>query len=108
VFKNGKSKPTLCSGTGVAHYPSLPQKGISPEIRKRQKALAVGSIEFVEDIQARLGTQGFGRKIEEQDSERFVLREETELYRAEFEPENGRLSQNNRYIWDIYSIDSMG
>jgi hypothetical protein len=40
VSKNGESKSTSYSGAGVAHYPPLPQKGISPEILKGQKVLA--------------------------------------------------------------------
>lgn len=39
--KNGESKPTSYSWAGMAYYSPLPQKGISPEIRHGQKALAI-------------------------------------------------------------------
>jgi REP element-mobilizing transposase RayT len=107
---------TLCGCSNPEHFAEQYQQWVEDAINDGKKeresfwteSIAVGSFEFVEEIQARLGTQGVGRKIEEQDSERFVLREETELYRADFEPENGRLSQDNRYIWDVCSTDSMG
>jgi hypothetical protein len=45
--KNGESKPTSYTGAGVAHYPPLPQKGISPEIRQGQAALAFLALPFL-------------------------------------------------------------
>jgi hypothetical protein len=49
-----------------------------------------------------LGIRGIGRRREEQKVDRCVLREEFEPYSAIFDPENGRLSPNNNYYWDIY------
>lgn len=49
-----------------------------------------------------------GRRIEEQEADRCVLREEFEPYSAVIEPKNGRLSPDNSYFWDVLHIDSMG
>jgi hypothetical protein len=57
-------------GTGVAHYPSLPRKGISPEIRQGQRA--------------------------------------SEPWFADLGPQNGRISQNNRYFLDVLLTGSAG
>ena len=55
-----------------------------------------------------LGIKGMGREIEEQEADRCVLREESEPYSAVFDPENGRLSPDNSYLWDVFSKNSMG
>ena len=72
------------------------------------ESIAVGSIGFVEETKARLGIKGIGRRIEEQKTDRCVLREESEPYSAVFDPQNGRLSTENSYFWDLSLIDSIG
>jgi hypothetical protein len=51
---------------------------------------------------------GMGRRIKEQEAGRCVLREEFEPYSTVFDPENGRLSLNNSYFWDVLPADSVG
>ena len=72
------------------------------------ESIAVGGIGFVEETKARLGIKGMGRRIEEQEADRCVLREESEPYSAVFNPENGRLSPDNSYLWDVFPKNSMG
>ena len=47
------------------------------------------------------------RRIEEQEADRCVLREEFEPYSAVFDHENGRLSTDNSYFWDVLCTDSV-
>jgi len=72
------------------------------------ESIAVGGIGFVEETKAKLGIKGMGRRIEEHEAGRCVLRKEFEPYNAVFDPENWRLSPNNIYCWDVLSTDSMG
>ena len=75
--------------TGKKHWESCWTEGI-----------AVGGISFVEETKSRLG-MGLGRRIEEQEADRCVLRGEFEPYSAVFDPENGCLSLNNSCFWDV-------
>lgn len=43
------------------------------------ESVAVGCIDFVEETKARLGIKGMGRRIEEQEADRCVLREDLNL-----------------------------
>ena len=70
------------------------------------ESLAVGSIGHVEEIRTKLGLNGNGRIIEEQEYARCVLREEPVSYNAVFDPKNERLSPENGFFWDNYSADS--
>lgn len=72
------------------------------------ESIAVGGIGFVQETKSRLGIMGMGRRIEAQEADRCVLREEFEPYSAVFDPESGRLSPNNRYFWDVLCADSIG
>jgi putative transposase len=72
------------------------------------QSIAVGSVGFVEEIKARLGIKGIGRKVERQEASRFVLREESEAYGPDFGPQNGRLSPNNSHFLNIFFEDSVG
>lgn len=69
------------------------------------ESIAVGSVDFVERIKAQLGVKGVGRRIEQkqEDTDLFVLKEEPEPYRADFEPKNDSLSENNSYFLDVLS-----
>jgi putative transposase len=87
------------------------QEAISNGNKQREscwtESIAVGGIGFVEETKARLGIKGIGRRIEEQEADRFVLREEAEPYSAVFDPENRCLSLYNSYCWDVLYADSM-
>jgi putative transposase len=72
------------------------------------ESIAVGSVGFVEEIKARLGVKGAGRRVQQQQADRFVLKEETGAYSAYFEPQNGRLNPNNTYSWDVFGEYSIG
>ena len=72
------------------------------------ESIAVGGIGFVEETKFKLGIMGMGRRIEVQEADRCVLREEFEPYSTVFDHENGRLSLNNRCLWDVLSADSIG
>jgi putative transposase len=65
------------------------------------ESIAVGRIGFVEEIQARLGAKGIGKRIEEQETGRYILREEPESYKPDLQSKNGPLSQYNSYYWDV-------
>jgi putative transposase len=70
------------------------------------ESIAVGGTSFVEQIKSQLGIKAIGRRIEEQESDRCVLKEGVEPYRAVLGHENGRLSRDNSYYWDVLPIDS--
>lgn len=70
------------------------------------ESIAVGSVGYVEQIRTKLGLNGNGRIIEEQASDRCVLREESVSYNAVFDPKIECLGPKNGYLWDIYSTDS--
>lgn len=72
------------------------------------ESIVVGSVSYVEEVKIRLGIKGIGRRIEEQEAGRFVLREDLEFYSSDFELQNGRLSPNNSYHIDILPGDSVG
>lgn len=72
------------------------------------ESIAVGGIGFVEETRSRLGIKGMGRRIEEQEADRSVLREEFGSYNTVFDPQNGRLSPNNSYFWNILYAASLG
>lgn len=65
------------------------------------ESIAVGSATYVENIRTKLGLNGNGRIIEEQATDRCVLKEETVPYNAVFSPEIERLSRENAYFLDI-------
>ena len=72
------------------------------------ESVAVGGIGFVEETKAMLGIKGMGKRVEEQEAGRCVLREEFEPYSAVFVPENGCLSPDNSCFWDVLCTDSIG
>lgn len=88
------------------------QEAISNGNVKRERcwteSIAVCSIGFVEETKARLGIKGMGKRIEEQEADRCVLREKFEPYNAVIDHENECLSPNNSYFWGIYDADTVG
>jgi hypothetical protein len=65
------------------------------------ESIAVGSASFIEETKNRLGVKLIGRRIEEQQDERYVLKEESSPYNASFDPQKWCLSSENSYFWDI-------
>ncbi|MBT1072034.1 transposase [Pelotalea chapellei] len=63
-------------------------------------AIAVGSGYYVEAIKARLGMKAASRRIERQQDDVCILREEPVPYKAVFDLENEALSLNNCYFWE--------
>lgn len=72
------------------------------------ESIAVGGNSFVEETKAKLGIKGIGRRIEEQDADLCILKEEFEPYNAVFDPKIECLSPNNSYFWNVYQTDSIG
>jgi REP element-mobilizing transposase RayT len=69
------------------------------------ESIAVGSSRFVEETKAMLRIKGMGRRIEEQQDDRFLLREEAVPYNAGFDPQKGCLSPENSYFGDVLLSD---
>jgi len=65
------------------------------------QSLAVGNREFVEEIQSLLGIRAKGREVKAL-GDKYLLREPPECYRPQNGSENGVLSTNNRFFWDIF------
>ncbi|WP_225072250.1 transposase [Desulfuromonas sp. CSMB_57] len=105
----------LCGISDSEHfteqYRQWIQEAIDNDRNQREscwtESIAVGSVGFVEEIKARLGIKGVGRKVERQEASRFVLREESEAYSADFGPENSSLSANNSYFLDVLLENSI-
>jgi hypothetical protein len=53
----------------------------------------------------RLGIKGTGRRIEAQQFDRCVMREESVTYNADFSTQDGALSLKNRYFWNDLPTD---
>ena len=69
------------------------------------KSIAVGSSRYIEEIKTRLGVCESGR-IEQQEADRWILKEHPEPYNAVFDHKNDGLNHENGYYWDNYSIYS--
>jgi len=55
-----------------------------------------------------LRIKAMGRRIEEQLEDRFVLREESAPYSADFDPQKRHLSSENSYYWDASLASLIG
>jgi hypothetical protein len=49
----------------------------------------------------KLGIKAIGRRVEEQNEDLYVLREEPAAYNTVFDHEKGLLSSENSYFWGI-------
>ncbi|MRS01917.1 transposase [bacterium] len=106
---------SLCGFTDAGQFSGQHRQWVQAAISngKNQRescwteSIAVGSIGFVEKIKARLGIKGIGRKVEELETDRCVLREENESYNAVFDPKKERLSPDNSYFWDGFLADTI-
>ncbi|MEZ4599017.1 MAG: transposase [Syntrophotaleaceae bacterium] len=65
------------------------------------KSVAVGSKQFVQKIQENLGARGAGRSVMA-NGDAYMLRESTETYKADFDPENRVIAPNNYYFWNDF------
>ena len=71
--------------------------------KKWTQAVAVGSLNFVEQTKNKLGIRVKGRNIIRTDVDCFQIKEEIALYNTEFDYENDLLNDENTYFWN--SID---
>jgi putative transposase len=71
------------------------------------ESIAIGSSSFVEETKIKLGFKASGRRIEEQQGDRFVLREAPEPYGVDICPQKGYLSSENGYYWDASGFNSI-
>jgi len=78
------------------------RNGVSNRESRWTEAIAVGSSGYVEEIKGKLGVKATGRKIEKQDNDICIIREEPMSYNAVFNPENMTLRQENGYFWNNY------
>ena len=67
---------------------------------KWSQSIAVGSKSFVEGIKEKLGIRAKGRKVVGS-RDMYHLREAQAAYNSNFTPENGLLSANNTYFWNV-------
>ena len=65
------------------------------------KSLAVGSEQFVQKIQEKLEVRGIGRGSVATGAA-YVLREPSETYVANFDPENRVITPFNSLFWDVF------
>jgi hypothetical protein len=64
------------------------------------QSIAVGSKSFVEGVKEKLGIRAKGRKVAGL-RDLYHLREAQVAYNSNFAPENGVLSPNNTYFWNV-------
>lgn len=62
------------------------------------ESIAVGSAGFVEETKGKLGIKAIGRRVEEQNEDMYVLREESAAYNTVFDQQKGLLSPANSYF----------
>ncbi len=106
----------LCGFTDSEEFARQHRQWVEAAIgdRKHQResfwteSIAVGGIDFIEEIKTRLGKQGMGRKIAQIKTDRCVLREASAPYRVDFGPQKVILSPDNSYFLDTLSMDSIG
>jgi len=65
------------------------------------RSIAVGSREYIENRQTKLGVKAIHLKIHESKGS-FEIREDQIPYTADFGPENERLRQENTYKWNPF------
>ena len=62
-----------------------------------------GNKGYVENIKDKLGVRAIHRQIHKS-SNGYELHEDQPPYTADFDTENGRLRQENSYLWNLSSI----
>jgi putative transposase len=65
------------------------------------ESIAVGSREFIENVQEELGLKVLTRKSDELAGDTLVLREPPVSYRFDIEAKNDVLRANNTLFWDV-------
>jgi len=71
---------------------------------KWTQSIAVGSKEFVEMTKNKLSSRVKGRSIIRSDED-YHLREQQTSYVADFAHENAVLSDDNTYLWNVFSVN---
>lgn len=66
------------------------------------ETIAVGGMEFINEIRDDLGSRALGRSVV-LDGEQHQLREVQQPYMPHFDPEKVHLRPNNAFGWDNYS-----
>ncbi len=72
---------------------------------KWTESIAIGSKEFVEETQTKLGIKAKGRNVVA-NNEAYELREPKIPYDQVFDPKKVRLKQNNSYFWGSFCENS--
>jgi REP element-mobilizing transposase RayT len=75
---------------------------ISRRDTKWTESIAIGSRQYVEETQTKLGTKAKRRSIVE-NNEAYELRESQSAYNHVFDPKKACLRQNNIYFWGSFS-----
>jgi putative transposase len=105
----------LCGFTDVADFQRAHRKWVeeafTSEMAVRDdrwsKAIAVGSLAFVDKVKSELGVKAMHREVA-QVGGTYTLREESEAYGADFPSENDALTPDNTISWgeNIESIET--
>jgi putative transposase len=66
------------------------------------ESIAIGSSGYVEEIKGRLGIKAAGRRVEKQNGDVCILREEPAPYGVVFGLENDALRLGNGYFWEDF------
>ena len=84
-------------------YRGFVEEALQKQGRERDarwsESIAVGNEAFVRETKERLGIRAVGREVMG-DNGSYELRESEVPYQANFDPENGDLSQENAFYWD--------
>jgi REP element-mobilizing transposase RayT len=104
---------SLCGFSDPAQFAEQHRLWVHDAINNRKiqrescwtESIAVGSASFIKETRNRLGVKAMGRRIEEQQVDRYVLREESAPYNAGFDHQKRSLSSENSYFWDVLLSD---
>jgi putative transposase len=97
----------LCGFTAVGDFQQAHRQwvgeGLDGEIALRDdrwsKAIAVGSLAFVDKVRSELGVKAMHREVVQSDGT-YTLREESEAYGGDFASENDPLRLDNTIPWE--------
>jgi hypothetical protein len=97
----------LCGFSEVADFQRAHRDWVEEALKREMlaregrwsEAVAVGSLSFVDTVKSELGFKAARREVIEQGST-YVLREESEAYRSNFDCKNEALSSENARFWN--------
>ncbi|MDO8700407.1 MAG: transposase [Deltaproteobacteria bacterium] len=105
----------LCGFTDVADFQRAHRKWVEEALTSEMavrddrwsKAIAVGSLAFVDKLRSELGVKAMHREVVQLNGT-YTLREESEAYGGDFTSENDALTPDNTIPWEenIESIDT--